>query len=125
MTAMPHAGPMSMAVPDMTPARHGDATFRTDLSPLPTHARRDFRLVWNEIGTKPHRIGRAGLADIDTLGTGFIQTAEQCADRQRQPADKMYCSHSFLLRSQEALSRREEGRLCKRALASVMNCWTD
>jgi hypothetical protein len=87
---------MSMAVPDMTPARHGDATFRTDLSPLPTHARRDFRLVWNEIGTKPHRIGRAGLADIDTLGTGFIQTAEQCADRQRQPADKMYCSHSFL-----------------------------
>jgi hypothetical protein len=28
-------------------------------------------------------------------------------------------------RSPEALSRRDEGRLRKRALASVMNCWTD
>lgn len=96
VTAMPHAVAMSTAMPDMTPGRHGAATFRTDLSPLPMHARRDFRLVRNEIGTKPHRVRRAGLADIATLGTGFIQAPEQCADRQRQPADKVYCSHSFL-----------------------------
>jgi hypothetical protein len=86
---------MAMAMSALT-GRHGGATFLTELAPLGVHASRDFGDVWNDVGTKPHRVRGAGLAYIDGLGSGPAQPTEQRADGQRQPTNKMGDSHQFL-----------------------------
>ena len=43
---------------------HRQATGRASLRLPPDHAQPDFFLVGNEIGAKPHRIGRASIAGV-------------------------------------------------------------
>ena len=62
-----------------TPAPgHGDAALFADLRVLGLHAGGDFLPIRDEVGTQPHRIGRANLLDVDwrltgggALGTGW------------------------------------------------------
>jgi hypothetical protein len=58
-------------------AAYGGAAFCAQLPALSHHARSGFPPVRDEFGTKPHRIRRAGLLHIDTLGTGPIEAAEE------------------------------------------------
>jgi hypothetical protein len=92
LLAVPFVMDMAMPVPTMT-VRHGAATFRTEFTPLGVHASRDFRHVGNEVRTKPHRVGCAGLAGIDGLSPGTVKSTAECTGRQRQPANEMYGSH--------------------------------
>jgi hypothetical protein len=52
------------------PVPHRGAACRTPLCPLGHHAPRRLRHVRNEIGTKPHRIGRAGLTGLGCTLSG-------------------------------------------------------
>jgi len=54
-------GPVVMAVL-VASADHDEATRLAELCPLRFHARSYLRHVRNNVGTQPHRVGRAGLA---------------------------------------------------------------
>src|ERR1700689_1238702 len=94
-----HPAPTTAAAATPAPG-HGHAALFTDLRVLCLHAGGDFRPIRDELGTQPHRIGRASLLDIDrtrtgsALGTGLVKaTKEQRADRQCQPANKKRGPH--------------------------------
>jgi hypothetical protein len=57
---------------------HGTAARLTELRMLGDHAFRDFRHVWNKVGTKPHRIWRASLA----LFRSSLSSRTRQADKQ-------------------------------------------
>jgi hypothetical protein len=56
------------------------------------HAFGDFRYVWNGVGTKPHRIGRAGLTRLGGafLSHGGAQPDNEQTDRERLSADETH-----------------------------------
>ncbi len=59
-------------------AAHGDAARLTELPVLRLHAGRDPCHVGDDIGTKPHRIGRARLTGrIATLSGCAVETTKQ------------------------------------------------
>ena len=59
-------------------AAHGDAARFADLPGFRFHASGDLRHVGDDIGTKPHRVRRARLADgIAALGGRAIETTKQ------------------------------------------------
>jgi hypothetical protein len=88
-----HPAPAAAA----SPAGHGHAALFADLRVLCFHAGGDFRPIRDDIGTQPHRIGRANLLNVDrgrALGTGLVKaTKEQRANRQCQPANEKRGPH--------------------------------
>ena len=59
-------------------AAHGDAARFAELSILRFHAGRDPGHVGDDVGAKPHRVGRAGLARrIAALSGCAIETTKQ------------------------------------------------
>jgi hypothetical protein len=77
---------------------HGDAASLAELRVFSDHTLGDFRYIWDDVGAKPHRIGRASLADLRrALGRGAAQADKEQSDRQRQPADEMHGpQHTFV-----------------------------
>ncbi len=53
---------MAMMALAGSPAAHSNTAGLAQLRVLGLHAGRDSRYVGNDIGTKPHRVGRTGLA---------------------------------------------------------------
>src|SRR5579864_4203009 len=91
-----HPAPAAAA----TTAGHGHAALFADLCVLGFHAGGDLRPIRDELGTQPHRVGRASLLHTDragargALGAGLVKAAnEQRADRQRQPANEKHGPH--------------------------------
>jgi len=92
-----HPAPAAATTPA---ASHGQAALFADLRVLCFHADGDFCPIRDELGTKPHRIGRTSLLNADwaraggALGAGLVKAAkEQRADRQYQPANKKRGPH--------------------------------
>jgi hypothetical protein len=65
------------------PMPHRGAACRTPLCPLGHHAPRRLRDVRKEIGTKSHRIGRAGLTGLGCTLSGSA-SHPHCADSNQQ-----------------------------------------
>jgi hypothetical protein len=65
-----------------TPGAHGCEALLTKLPAFRQHARFNPVRVRNEFGAQPHRIRRAGLAYIDALGSGSIESPQKGTDRQ-------------------------------------------
>ena len=94
----------------LAPGGHRGTAFRADLGIFFVHASRDFCFVWDEFGAQPHRIRRAGLANIrdNSLGINPMQAADQKrADRQRQAEDKLNGWH---VRFPQAFEDFDSGR---------------
>ena len=81
------------------PAGHGHAALFADLRVLCFHADGDFCPIRDELGTKPHRIGRTSLLDADraragsALGPGLVKAVKKQRARQYQPANNKYGPH--------------------------------
>jgi hypothetical protein len=92
-----HSAPAAAA----STAGHGHAALFADLRVLCFHAGGDFHPIRDELGTQPHRVGRANLLNVGrcrarggTLGAGLVKaTKEQRADRQCQPANEKRGPH--------------------------------
>lgn len=76
-------------------ARHGDTAGLAELRPLRHHARSHPVRVWDELGAKPHCVGRAGLARFGhtILSRGCLEADQKCADGQRQPKRETHGTH--------------------------------
>jgi hypothetical protein len=71
--------------------RHGEAALPAQMPVIVDHAFGNFRHIRNEIGAKPHCIGRAGLAGLGrALGKSALKADQQKSGRQRRPADKTH-----------------------------------
>ena len=78
-------------------AAHGDTARLAELPVLRFHARCDPCHVGDDVGTKPHRIGRARLTGrIATLGRCAIETTKQQGE-QGNGADQIYDPHVYPL----------------------------
>ena len=79
----------------MTHARHGEAARLAELRPLGHHARFDPVRVRDELRTKSHRVGRAGLACFGhtILGRSCVEADQKCTDRQCQPERETHGTH--------------------------------
>jgi hypothetical protein len=79
------------------PGTYRRGTFGTELPAFRKHAPLDLVRVRDEVGTQPHRIGRAGLAYIDAgfLGSGAMESAQKRTNRQSEPADETHKTHGF------------------------------
>jgi len=76
---------------------HGKAARIAELFVFCFHALGDFWHIGNEVGAKPYRIGRAGLALLRrSLGGRAARIREQYANRQHKPADKTHGLHHAL-----------------------------
>jgi hypothetical protein len=78
-----------------THARHGDTAGLAELRSLRHHARSHPVRVRDELGAKPHRVGRAGLACFGhtILSRGCLEADQKCADGQRQPKRETHGTH--------------------------------
>jgi hypothetical protein len=93
-----HPAPAAAATPA---AGHSHAALFADLRVLRFHAGGDFHPIRDDVGTQPHRVGRANLLDVDgartgggALRTGLVKaTKEQRADWQCQPANEKRGPH--------------------------------
>src|ERR1700685_1959519 len=96
-----HPAPTPTASPPTAAPGHGHAALFADLRVLGLHAGGDFLPIRDEVGTQPHRIGRANLLDVDgrlagggALGAGLLKATKQPrADRQCQPANEKRRPH--------------------------------
>jgi hypothetical protein len=74
--------------------RHRHAAFPAELPVMGLHAFRYFRYVRDEIGTKPHGVGRAGITRFRTAlrgGQAYSRDPDDDkSDRQDRSANKMY-----------------------------------
>ena len=69
---------MPVTVPARRLAAHGDTAGVAELRRLRLHASGDSGDIGDDIGAKPHRIGRAGLArGIAALGRRTIETSKE------------------------------------------------
>jgi hypothetical protein len=97
------AMPVTMHVPPVpvgvmaaaTHVGHGDPARFTELCPFSHHARSNPVRVGNELGAKPQRIGRAGLARFRAalLGSSNLESGKKCADRQCQAKHETHGTH--------------------------------
>jgi hypothetical protein len=93
---------MTMIMPAMATlagrrAAHGDAARFAELPVLRFHASRDPGHVGDDVGTKPHGIGRARLAGgIAALGGGAVETTKQ-QGKQDNGAGQMNDPHGYPL----------------------------
>jgi hypothetical protein len=86
---------MMAAMAATTHARHGEAARLAELRPLGHHARFDPVRVRDELRTKSHRVGRAGLARFGhtILGRSRVEADQKCTDRQCQPERETHGTH--------------------------------
>jgi hypothetical protein len=76
-------------------AAHCDAASFAELRRLCVHAGRDFGYIGNDVGAKPHRIGRAGLLLVrSALRNGAVKMTNNCTGQQCQPAERTNNSHN-------------------------------
>lgn len=81
MPAVPAAVPSAPVPVGMMRAGHGDAACFAELRPFRQHAPFDPFRIRNELGAKPHRIGRASLPRFGAalLGSGYVKADKKCA----------------------------------------------
>jgi hypothetical protein len=76
---------VAVIMPVMAPMRlaaHGDPASLAELRRLRFHASRDPRHIGDDVGTKPHRIGRACLAGgLAALGRCMICTTKKQSEQ--------------------------------------------
>jgi hypothetical protein len=76
---------------------HRQTAFLAKLCVLCLHASGYFRYVRNEVGAKPHGIGRASLAGFRRpLSSGAARAKNQRSDRQCQPAEEIHGPQHFV-----------------------------
>ncbi|HUZ33270.1 MAG TPA: hypothetical protein VMV19_14385 [Xanthobacteraceae bacterium] len=83
--------PVSAVLVLVVSMRHRHAAFLAQLRAFGDHAFGYFRHVRNEIGTKPHRVGRTCMPLLrSALSGGGVETDQQQTSRQRQPEEKTH-----------------------------------